>query len=98
MVTVRSGSASSVTFTVTLLPSATVYVAEPKSTSTSGTSSSVMETTVSLVPPSVTPVGRLPKVSFTDSSSSSMVSAAAENVNSFSMSPALNTTFAGTPE
>ena len=59
-----------------------------------------MDTTVSLVVPSVTPVGRLSvsKVSFTDSPSSSTVSAVAVKVNDFSVSPELKVTLAGTPE
>ena len=98
-VTARSGSSERVTLTVTVPPSATVYVDCSNSTSTSaGRSSSMMEITVSSVVPSVTPSGRvLPKVSFTDSSSSSMVSAVAVKVNVLEVSPELNTTFAGTP-
>ena len=50
----------------------TVFEASSKLTVTEGTSSSVMETTVSSGDPSVTPVGRLePKPSLTDSPSSS---------------------------
>ena len=52
-----------------------------------------------MVVPSVTPAGRvLPKVSLTDSPSSSTVSAVAVKVKDFSVSPALNTKLAGTPE
>ena len=59
-----------------------------------------MEMMVSLVVPSVTPVGRLSvsKVSLTDSPSSSTVSEAAVKVNVLDVSPELNTTLAGTPE
>ena len=70
----------------------------PNSTDTLGTSSSVMETTVSLVVPSVTPVGSVPKVSLTDSPSSSTESDAAVKVKDFSVSPELKVTLAGTPE
>ena len=73
-------------------------MAAPNSTVTDGTSSSVMEMVVSLVVPSVTPVGSVPKVSFTDSPSSSMVSDVAVKVKDFSVSPALKVTLAGTPE
>ena len=58
----------------------------------------MIETTVSLVVPSLTPVGRVPKVSFTDSPSSSTVSAVAAKVKVFSVSPLLKVTLAGTPE
>ena len=98
IVTARSGSALSVTRTVTVPPSATPYEPCPKLTITAGTSSSVIETTVSLVVPSDTPVGRFPKPSFTLSSSSSSVSWVALKEKVFAVSPALNTTFAGTPE
>ena len=74
MVTERSGASSRVTLTATLEPSSTVYAACSKPTFTSGTSSSVMVTTVSLVPPADTPAGSVPKVSLTDSPSSSTVS------------------------
>ena len=71
MVTVRSGSASSFTLTVTLPPSATVYDPCSKLTVTEGTSSSVIETMASLVVPALTPVGReLSKPSLTLSPSS----------------------------
>ena len=99
MVTVRSGSASSFTFTVTVLPSATVYDPCSKLTVTEGTSSSVIETTASLVEPSATPAGReLPKPSLTLSPSSLSSSAVALKVKDFSVSGLLNTTLAGTPE
>ena len=99
MVTDRSGSASSFTLTVTVLPSSTMYVARSKLTSTDGTSSSVMLTIASLVEPLVTPVGRLdPKVSFTLSPSSFSSSEAAEKVKLSSVSPATKVTLAGTPE
>ena len=59
----------------------------------------MIETTLSLVVPSETPVGRvLPKASLTDSPSSSTVSAVAEKVKDFSVSPELKVTLAGTPE
>ena len=58
----------------------------------------MIETTVSLVVPSLTPVGRVPKVSFTDSPSSSMVSAVAVKVKDLEVSPELKVTLAGTPE
>ena len=57
-----------------------------------------METMVSLVAPSVIPVGSVPKVSLTDSPSSSTVSGVAVKVKVFSVSPELKTTLAGTPE
>ena len=99
MVTVRSGSAFSVTVTVTVLPSATVYVPCSKLTSTLGTSSSVIVTTASSVFPALTPVGRVfPKASFTDSPSSFSLSEAATKAISASVSPALKVTLAGTPE
>ena len=56
-----------------------------------------MDTTVSLVVPSLTPVGRVPKVSLTDSPSSSSVSAVALKVKVLEVSPLLKTTLAGTP-
>ena len=59
----------------------------------------MIETTVSFVVPSVTPAGRvLPKVSFTDSPSSSTVSEVAVKVKLLEVSPVLKTTLAGTPE
>ena len=98
MVTDRSGSALKVTRTVTVPPSATLYVPCPKLTVTAGTSSSVIETTVSLVDPSLTPVGRFPKPSFTLSLSSSSVSWVALKVIVFAVSPGAKLTFVGTPE
>ena len=64
MVTVRSGSAFSVTLTVTL-PSSTVY--EPLLEAHDGTSSSVIVTTASSVFPEHSPRSArvFPKVSFT---------------------------------
>ena len=97
-VTARSGSALRVTVTVTSLPSSTVYVPCPKLTVTVGWSLSVMETTVSLAVPGVTPVGSDPNVSFTLSSSSSIVSSVALKLKVFSVSPSLKVTSAGTPE
>ena len=96
--TVRSGSALSVTVTVCVAPSATVYVPCPKLTVTAGTSSSVMLTVVSLGVPALTSGGRVPKPSFTLSSSSSSVSWVALKVNVFAVSPLLKVTLAGTPE
>ena len=61
-------------------------------------SSSVMDTTVSLVVPPDTNVGRLPNVSLTDSPSSSTESWVALKVKDFSVSPLLNVMFPGTPE
>ena len=58
----------------------------------------MMETTVSEVAPSDTPVGRDPNVSFTLSSSSSIVSSVAVKVKVFTVSPSLKVTLAGTPE
>ena len=98
IVTVRSGSSLRVTFTVTLLPSATVYDPCSKLTVTAGTSSSVIDTTASLVEPSVTPAGRVSKASLTLSPSSLSLRRVAVTVKVFSVSPALNTTLAGTPE
>ena len=86
MLTVRSGAASSFTFTVTLLPSATVYDPCSKLTSTEGTSSSVIETMASPVEPSLTPAGRESKPSFTLSPSSSSVSSVAVKLKVFSVS------------
>ena len=51
----------------------------------------------SSVLPAPTPAGRTPKVSFTDSPSSSTLSDVARNVNVFSVSPLLNVTLVGTP-
>ena len=98
MVTLRSRAALRVTDTVTVSPSSTSYVAEPKLTATAGSSSSVMETTVSLGLPSVTPVGRVPNPSFTLSPSSSSPSWVAVKGMLFSVSPDANSTLAGTPE
>ena len=73
--TSRSGAALRVTVTVSVSPSSTGYVAEPKLTSTAGTSSSLMETVVSGTLPLDTPAGNgLSKVSLTLSPSSSTVS------------------------
>ena len=96
--TLRSGSALSVTFTATVEPSATVYAACAKLTVTAGSSSSVMETVAPPVAPALTPGGSVPKASVTLSPSSSTVSSAARKVNDFSVSVAPNTTLAGTPE
>ena len=98
MVTLRSGSALSVKRTVTVPPSATLYVAEPKPTVTAGTSSSAMATVVASGARVLTFAGRVPKPSFTDSSSSSSVSWVALKVIVFAVSPAANTTLEGTPE
>ena len=65
---------------------------------TAGTSSSVMDTTLSLVVPAVIPVGSVPKVSFTDSPSSSTLSEAAAKLKVFSVSVLLKVTLVGTPE
>ena len=57
-----------------------------------------MDTVVSAVLPGLTPAGRVPNVSFTDSSSSSLsLSEAALKVMLFSVSPPLKVTPAGTP-
>ena len=48
--------------------------------------------------PALTPSGIVPKVSFTDSPSSSTVSAVAANVKLLEVSPLLKVTLAGTPE
>ena len=61
-------------------------------------SSSVMLTVVWVVVPVCTVAGSVPKVSRTLSPSSSTVSCVAVKVNAFEVSPALNITFAGTPE
>ena len=62
MVTVRSGSALSVTLTTTPAASATEYAAWSKLAVTEGTSSLfVMLTVLVAVPPSVTSVGSVPK-------------------------------------
>ena len=64
-----------------------------------------METTLSFVVPSVTPVGIAPKVSFTDSPSSSTLSEAAAKLKvssvmetTLSVSVLLKVTLVGTPE
>ena len=54
-----------------------------------------MEMVVSLVLPALTPAGSVPKVSFTDSPSSSIVSATAANVKVLEVSPLLKATLAG---
>ena len=98
MVTVRSGSALRVTRTVAELPSATVRAALWKFTVTSGTSSSVMETTVSLGETWVTVagiVGRVPKDNLTLSVSSSTVSSTAVTAMDVDVSPALKVTAVG---
>ena len=77
-------------------PSATVTVVGL--TVTPATSLSVMETTVSLMVPAVTPVGRAPKVNFTRSPSSSMVSSVAVKVKVFEVSPDSKVTELGTLE
>ena len=73
---------------MTVLPSAAVYVACSKATVTDGTSSSVIETTLSFTVPSEMPVGSVPKVSLTLSPSSSTLSAAAAKEKVFSVSAA----------
>ena len=98
MVTVRSGSALRVTVTVCVPPSATVDDGCSNDTVTCGSSSSVMVTVVSVGVPALTSGGRVPKVSRTLSPSSSTVSCVAVKENAFEVSPALNITFAGTPE
>ena len=98
IVTDRSGSALSVTRTVTVPPSATPYVAEPKPTVTAGTSSSAMATVVVSGARVLTFAGRFPKPSFTLSPSSLALSWVALKVIVFAVSPDANTTFAGTPE
>ena len=98
MITDRSGSALKVTPTVTVPPSATLYVAEPKPTVTAGTSSSAMATVVASGARVLTFAGRFPKPSFTLSSSSSSVSWVALKEKVFAVSPDANTTLAGTPE
>ena len=95
-----------VTGPVGLLSNTTVYwlLSPAKTVSivgvivTPAASSSVMATVDSAVSPAVTPSGSVPKVSFTDSPSSSTSSASAPNVNSFSVSPELKVRLAGTPE
>ena len=57
-----------------------------------------MLTVASLLAPALTPVGRVPKASFTDSSSSSSVSWVAVKENDFSVSPLLKVRPLGTPE
>ena len=68
-----------------------------KLTVTSGSSSSVIETVVLSLAPGFTPGGRSPKVSFTLSSSSSMVSGVVVKVKVFSVSVGAKVTSAGTP-
>ena len=63
---------------------------------TAGSSSSVMETVVSLVEPAVTPSGSMPKESFTFSPSSSTVSWVAVKVMVFSVSPLSKVTLLAT--
>ena len=53
---------------------------------------------VSLVDPALTLVGNVPKVSFTDSLSSSTLSETAEKVKLLEVSPLLKATLVGTPE
>ena len=97
-VTVFSGSSSSSTVTVTVPPSATVYETSPQLTATDvGASSSSIETTVSSSAPAVTRSGRVPKVSFTLSPSSSTESSVAEKVKLFEVSPLSKVTELGTP-
>ena len=98
MVTLRSGSALSVTRTVTVPPSATLYEVAPNDTNTCGSSSSVMLTVVSVGVPALTPAGRGPKVSFTLSPSSLALSWVALKVKVFAVSPDANVTLEGTPE
>ena len=98
IVTVRSGSALSVTVTVTPAPSATEYADKPKLTVTAGSSLSVMLTVDVLVVPAVTRAGNVPNPRPTLSPSSSTVSCTAVNVNDFDVSPLLKDTLAGTPE
>ena len=98
IVTVLSGSALRSTVTVMEFPSATEWMEALKLTVTVGTSPSVMDTTVSSTVPSETPAGSVPKVSSTDSSSSSMLSSVALKVKDFSVSVAEKVTFGGTPE
>ena len=57
-----------------------------------------MDTVVSAVLPGLTPAGRVPNVSFTDSSSSLSLSETALNVKDCSVSPLLKVMLAGTPE
>ena len=98
MVTVRLGSALSLTATVTLLPSAALYESLPKLTVTVGSSLSVMLTVDVLVVPAVTRAGSVPNPRATLSSSSSTVSSVAVKVNVLDVSPLLKVTLAGTPE
>ena len=64
-----------------------------------GTSSSVMETVVSLGVPAVTPAGRgVPKLSLTASPSSSAESSVAMKVIVWLVSPEAKVTLEGTPE
>ena len=73
-------------------------MADPKATVTDGSSSSVIETVLSFTLPALTPVGIVPKVSFTLSPSSSTVSAVAAKVKLLEVSPVLKVTLVGTPE
>ena len=98
IVTVRSGSALSLTVTVTSPPSSTLYAALAKRTVTAGSSLSAMLTVDVLVVPAVTRVGSVPKASLTRSPSSLTVSSVAVKVNVFDVSPLLKVTVAGTPE
>ena len=70
----------------------------PKFTLRNGLSSSLMSIVASLLVPPVTALGRVPKPSFTDSSSSSTVSWRAVKLKNFSVSPLRKTTVRGTPE
>ena len=99
-VTAVSASLVSCTVTVTDAPSATVWAAEAKLTSNGvGRSSSSIDTTLCAVVPAATPVGSVPNVRRTLSSSSSRLSSwVAANENVLDVSPALNVTPAGTPE
>ena len=93
IVTVRWGSTSSFTFTVTLLPSATVYARRSKLTVTFGTP---MKTVVLFLLPALKPAGRVPKASLTLSPLSSTSSMAAVKVNVPTPSPAAMVTSRGT--
>ena len=98
MSTVRSGSALSVTVTMTVSPSATVYAVFPNDTVTCGSSSSVMLTVASVVAPALTRSGSVPKPSSTLSSSSSSSSCVASNLIVCDITPAANVKLDGRSE
>ena len=93
-VTAAVGWVASFTVNVALSPSSTGTLVRLRTSPAA--SSSVMATTAESWVPSVTPGGSVPKDSRTDSPSSSTESSTASKAIVFSVSPELNTTWAGT--